>query len=173
MGLLDRLRGTTAPDPMLEVLTESVRDLSLQLEDRGWKKIGSDDENTMTREALVQAAQDGRALAVAHPLVRRGLSLRTSYVHGQGGPQLSVEAEDEDVNAAVQQWWTSRENQNSLTGPEARTRLERALSTDGNVFIASFTNPVDGRVTNRTIPFEQITRIITNPEDRGDRKSVV
>ena len=167
MGLLDRLRGTTAPDPMLEVLTESVRDLSLQLEDRGWKKIGSDDENTMTREALVQAAQDGRALAVAHPLVRRGLSLRTSYVHGQGGPQLSVEAEDEDVNAAVQQWWTSRENQNSLTGPEARTRLERALSTDGNVFIASFTNPVDGRVTNRTIPFEQITRIITNPEDRG------
>ena len=167
MGLLDRLRGTTAPDPMLEVLTESVRDLSLQLEDRGWKRIGSDDENTMTREALVQAAQDGRALAVAHPLVRRGLSLRTSYVHGQGGPQLSVEAEDEDVNAAVQQWWTSRENQNSLTGPEARTRLERALSTDGNVFIASFTNPVDGRVTNRTIPFEQITRIITNPEDRG------
>ena len=166
MGLLDRLRGTTAPDPMLEVLTESVRDLSLQLEDRGWKKIGSDDENTMSREALVQAAQDGRALAVAHPLVRRGLSLRTSYVHGQGGPQISVEA-DEDVNAVVQQWWTSRENQNSLTGPEARARLERALSTDGNVFIASFTNPVDGRVTNRTIPFEQITRIITNPEDRG------
>lgn len=166
MGLLDRLRGTTAPDPMLEVLTESVRDLSLQLEDRGWKKIGSDDENTMSREALVQAAQDGRALAVAHPLVRRGLSLRTSYVHGQGGPQISVEA-DEDVNAVVRQWWTSRENQNSLTGPEARARLERALSTDGNVFIASFTNPVDGRVTNRTIPFEQITRIITNPEDRG------
>src|SRR5699024_1112047 len=117
MGLFDRFR-TPAPDPMVEVLTESVRDLSLQLEDRGWKKIGSDDENTMSREALVQAAQDGRALAVAHPLVRRGLSLRTSYVHGQGGPQISVEA-DEDVNAVVRQWWTSRENQNSLTGPEA------------------------------------------------------
>ena len=166
MGLFDRFR-TPAPDPMLEVLQESVRDLSLQLEDRGWKRVGSDDENTMTREALVQAAQDGRALAVAHPLVRRGISLRTSYVHGQGGPQLSVESEDEAVNGVVQQWWTARENQNSLTGPEARARLERALSTDGNVFIASFTNPVDGRVTNRTIPFEQITRIITNPEDRG------
>ena len=167
MGLFDRLRGTTAPDPMLEILTESVRDLSLQLEDRGWKRIGSDDENTMTREALVQAAQDGRALAVAHPLVRRGINLRTSYVHGQGGPQLSVESEDETVNEVVQQWWTARENQNALTGPEARARLERSLSTDGNVFIASFTNPADGRVTNRTIPFEQITRIITNPEDRG------
>lgn len=167
MGLFDRFRTTPAPDPMVEVLTESVRDLSLQLEDRGWKKIGSDDENTMTREALVQAAQDGRALAVAHPLIRRGLSLRTSYVHGQGGPQLSVESDDQDVNDVVQQWWASRENQNALTGPEARARLERALSTDGNVFIASFTNPADGRVTNRTIPMEQITRIITNPEDRG------
>ena len=167
MGLLDRFRTAPTPDPMVEVLQESVRDLSLQLEDRGWKRIGSDDENTMTREALVQAAQDGRALAVAHPLVRRGISLRTSYVHGQGGPQLSVEAADENVNDVVQQWWTSRENQNALTGPEARARLERALSTDGNVFIASFTNPADGRVTNRTIPMEQITRIISNPEDRG------
>lgn len=165
MGLFDRFR--TAPDPMVEILSESVRDLSLQLEDRGWKRIGSDDENTMTREALVQAAQDGRALSVAHPLVRRGISLRTAYVHGQGGPQLSVETEDESVNDVVQQWWTSRENQLALTGSEARARLERALSTDGNVFIASFTNPADGRVTNRTIPMEQITRIITNPEDRG------
>lgn len=167
MGLLDRFRATPAPDPMVEVLQESVRDLSLQLEDRGWKKIGSDDENTLTREALVQAAQDGRALAVAHPLVRRGVSLRTSYVHGQGGPQLSVELDGEqDVNAVVQAWWEARENQTALTGPEARTRLERALSTDGNVFIACFTNPQTGDVTNRTIPLEQITEIISNPDDR-------
>lgn len=167
MGLLDRFRPTPAPDPMVEVLTESVRDLSLQLEDRGWKKVGSDDEATMTREALVQAAQDGRALAVAHPLVRRGISLRTSYVHGQGGPQLSVDLDgDEDVNAVVQAWWAARENQNALTGPEARARLERSLSTDGNVFIACYTNPIDGQVTNRTIPFEQITDIHANPDDR-------
>lgn len=165
MGLFDRFR--PAPDPMVEVLSESVRDLSLQVEDRGWKRLGSDDEGTMTRDALVQSAQDGRALAVAHPLVRRGINLRTSYVHGQGGPQISVESDDPNVAEVVQQWWTASENQNALTGPEARARLERSLSTDGNVFIASFTNPVDGRVTNRTIPFEQITRIVTNPEDRG------
>lgn len=165
MGLFDRFR--PALDPMVEVLSESVRDLSLQLEDRGWKRLGSDDEGTMDREALVQSAQDGRALAVAHPLVRRGINLRTSYVHGQGGPQISVESDDPAVGEVVQQWWTAAENQNALTGPEARARLERSLSTDGNVFIVSFTNPVDGRVTNRTIPFEQITRVVTNPEDRG------
>lgn len=167
MGLFDRFRGTPTPDPMVEVLSESVRDLSLQLEDRGWKRVGADDENTLTREALVQAAQDGRALAIAHPLVRRGISLRTSYVHGQGGPQLSVELEGEqDVNTVVQAWWTSRENQAALTGPEARARLERSLSTDGNVFIACFTNPQTGDVTNRTIPMEQVDEVIANPDDR-------
>ncbi|MDN5687120.1 MAG: hypothetical protein L0G94_10675 [Brachybacterium sp.] len=172
MGVISRIREAVSPavngaGDMVEVLSESVRDLSLQLEDRGWKKIGQDDENTLTREALVQAAQDGRALAVAHPLVRRGISLRTSYVHGQGGPQVSVESDDAgDVNSVVQAWWESRENQNALTGPEARTRLERSLSTDGNVFIVCFTNPSTGEVTNRTIPMEQITRIISNPEDR-------
>lgn len=168
MGIVSRIRESLAPtgaSDMVEVLTESVRDLSLQLEDRGWKRVGTDDEATMSREALVQAAQDGRALAVAHPLVRRGISLRTSYVHGQGGPQVTVE-DDDEVNGIVRSWWESRENQSSLTGPQARARLERSLSTDGNVFIACFTNPATGDVTNRTIPFEQITNIISNPEDR-------
>lgn len=172
MGIISRIREsltpvTTGASDMVEVLSESVRDLSLQLEDRGWKRVGTDDEATMTREALVQAAQDGRALAVAHPLVRRGISLRTSYVHGQGGPQVTVETDDgDDVNEIIQSWWGSRENQNALTGPQARARLERSLSTDGNVFIACFTNPATGDVTNRTIPFEQVTDIIANPEDR-------
>lgn len=168
MGILDRLKGRTEPDPMVEVLSESVRDLSLQIEDRGWKRIGQDDEGSLSYEALVRAAQDGRALAVAHPLVRRGISLRTSYVHGQGGPQMTVDDidTDQDVAEVVQAWWASRENMNSLTGPEARARLERALMTDGNVFIGCFTNPSTGTVTNRTIPFEQIDEIITNPEDR-------
>lgn len=170
MGMRSRLRETltsTLPDPMVEVLEESIADLNLRLEDRGWKRVGQEDEDTLSRDAIVTAAQDGRALAVAHPLVRRGLSLRTAYVHGEGGPQVTVELEsDQDVAGVVRDWWESRENQEALTGPEARARLERSLSTDGNVFIASYTNPVDGRVTNRTIPLEEITRIITAPGDR-------
>lgn len=173
MGMISRLREalTDQPDTSsandLEVLAESVRDLSLQLEDRGWTRVGVD-EDTMSVQALLQAARDGRALAVAHPLVRRGLSLRTAYVHGQGGPQVTVDDADtnQDVATVVHSWWTSRENQAALTGPEARTRLERSLATDGNVFIGCFTNPRTGAVVNRTIPFEQITEIIANPQDR-------
>jgi len=174
MGMLSRIREaiTTSSEVGalrndLEVTSEALRDVSLQLEDRGWSRIGQDDDQ-LSLEALVQAARDGRALAVAHPLVRRGLSLRTSYVHGNGGPQVTVGDEDQkqDVAAVVDAWWSSRENEAALTGPQARARLERSLSTDGNVFIASFTNPRTGAVTCRTIPFEQITRIIPNPEDR-------
>lgn len=165
MGLFDRFR--PAPDPTVEFLQESIRDLSLRLEDRGWQTIGTDEESVMSREALRTAAQDGRALAVAHPLIRRGLSLRTSYIHGQGGPQITVDADTtQDVNAVVQAWWSSPENQLAVTGPEARARLERALSTDGNVFIACFTNPATGMVASRTLPFDEITRVITNPDDR-------
>jgi hypothetical protein len=165
MGLLDRFR--PQPDPMVEVLQESVADLSLRLEDRGWKKVG-DDEEEMTREALRVAASDARALSLAHPLVRRGLSLRTAYVHGNGGPQVTVEDQDDtqDVSAVVQDWWGDRSNRAALTGPEARARLERSLATDGNVFITAFTNPQTGRVLCRTIPFDQIDEVITNPEDR-------
>lgn len=169
MGILDRLRRDPAVEQYrndLEVAAESVRDLSLKLEDRGWARIGTDDD-AFSIDALKAAAKDGRALAVAHPLVRRGLSLRTAYVHGQGGPQVTVDYDgDQDVAGVVQAWWGSRENQGALTGPEARARLERSLSTDGNVFIASFTNPRAGTVVNRTIPFDEITEIITNPQDR-------
>lgn len=168
MGLLDRLRPTPTPDPMVEVLSESVADLSHRLEDRGWRQVG-ETQDALSREAYNIAARDGRALAVAHPLVRRGLSLRTAYVHGQGGPQVTVDSDsDVDSKAAdvVTAWWTSRENQASLTGPEARARLERSLGTDGNVFLAAFTDPRAGRVTVRSIPLEQIDEIHANPDDR-------
>lgn len=166
MGVLDRFRtiqdGTAH---QVELLRESLADLSLRLEDRGWSRVGTEDAE-FSREALTQAAKDGRALAVAHPLVRRGLALRTAYIHGNGGPQVTVEHSNSDVNALVQAWWWMPENQRSVTGPEARARLERSLGTDGNVFIACFTNPVNGMVRHRTVPFDQITKVVTDPDDR-------
>ena len=171
MGIIDRVREALrpTPDPDMAGAVEAIRDLSLQLEDRGWTRLGVD-EDEMTFDALVEAARDGRTLAVAHPLVRRGLALRATYVHGSGGPALSVSLGDdedpEDVAAVVRDWWDSPENAKALTGPEARARLDRSLSTDGNVYIAAFTRPRDGAVICRTVPFEQITAIHSDPEDR-------
>lgn len=169
MGVLDVFRRPDAPGMLDQIafLEESIADLSLRQEDRGWNVVGATEEE-FSREALRSAARDGRALAVAHPLVRRGLSLRTAYVHGNGGPQVTVQDSDtaQDAAAVVQAWWSARENMNALTGPEARARNERSLATDGNVFIACFTNPRTGAVVNRTVPFDEIDEIITNPDDR-------
>ena len=168
MGILDRLTPDRGYRDTIALLTESIADLSLRAEDQGWKRISGDDGTEFTRDALHTIAQDARGIAVAHPLVRRGLSLRAAYIHGNGGPQVTVDDSDskQDVAGVVQAWWDARENQAAITGPAARARLQRSLDTDGNVFIAAFTNPRDGRVALRTIPFDEITDIITNPEDR-------
>lgn len=166
-NLLEAPQRAEAYANQVEILQESFNDLSLQLEDRGWKSILEQQEG-FSRSALLTSARDGRVLAVAHPLVRRGLSLRASYIHGRG-VQLAVEGDETgDVNSIVQAWWDDPSNQAALTGMEARTRLERALSTDGNLFIVQFVNPLNGFVKSRTIPFEEITEIITNPDDRTE-----
>lgn len=165
-ALTEALDRATALGNQLEVVEATMRDVSLQQEDRGWARLGGD-EDAFSQAALLSAAKDGRVLAVAHPLVRRGLALRGAFVHGDGGPQVTVTTDSEqDANTVVQAWWEARENRGALTGPEARTRLDRSLSTDGNVFIACFTNPRTGVVVNRTIPFDEITEIVTNPDDR-------
>lgn len=157
MGLFDFLK----PAPVVE----SIADVSLHLEDRGWRHL-TEDPDTVSDVARLNAARDARALVVAHPLVRRGVALRCSYVHGNGGPQVTVEHENPDVAETIAAWWGMPENVKAVTGPEARARLERSLTTDGNVFIAAFTQPKTGVVRLRTLPFEEITAIHTDPGDR-------
>lgn len=174
MPLRDLIRRRPAPDPgssfIREELAEAARqNAALRAEDQGWAPLGTEGGDMFTLDALKRAAADGRALAVAHPLVRRGLSLRTAYVHGNGGPQVTVDYDgDQDVAELVATWWQSAETQGALAGPEAAARLERTLSTDGNVYIACFTNPRTGTVVVRTVPFEDIVETITNPEDRRE-----
>ncbi|MEU4574838.1 hypothetical protein [Nonomuraea sp. NPDC023979] len=59
-------------------------------------------------------------------------------------------------------------NRRTLTGDQAHEELERALYTDGNVFLALFTNPRTGRVQVRTLPWDEITDVVCNPEDRSE-----
>ncbi|MGQ4574903.1 hypothetical protein ACUH93_00605 [Dermabacteraceae bacterium P7006] len=153
----------TRPRVDTDTVTEAIQDLSRALENQGWQLLG-EREDDFSREALNVAARDGRTLAVAHPLVRRGLALRASYIHG-AGVEVTVDS-NTDANQVVQAWWDEPGNKRAVTGPEARARLERSLSTDGNVFIVAFSNQIDGRVLCRTLPFTEITNIITNPDDR-------
>lgn len=155
----------------VEILQESVASLQLALEDEGWSRLVAGAATEFSRDGLGKAADIARVLAVAHPLIKRGLGIRQAYVWGQGVTvQARADGNDgaQDVNAVIQAFWDDPGNQRALTGSQAQEELERALGTDGNVFLACFTSPLTGFVQARSIPFDEITDVITNPDDRDD-----
>lgn len=163
--VIDLTEQLAASENYVEVLEESFADLTLAAEDQGWQRLSAELSRDFTRPGLQRIAENCRLMAVAAPLVKRALNLRIAYIWGQG---VTLTARDQDVNGVVQDWWDDPSNQAALTGSQAEEELERALGTDGNVFLAFFTAPRTGRVQVRSTPFEEIQDIWTNPEDRDE-----
>jgi hypothetical protein len=154
----------------VEHLRESITDLESRMYEPGWQKLTAFAEQEFSREGLQQITAVCRIMTIKSPLLRRGLSLRTGYIWGQG-VQISARATGErgqDVNAVIQKFLTDAGNRRTFTGDQAHEELERALYSDGNVFLALFTSPRTGRVQVRTLPWDEITDVITNPEDRSE-----
>jgi hypothetical protein len=155
------------------LLVEQISELESALNENGWDKLAASEPGTeFSRAGLQQIASLCRLTSIANPLVKRGVALRVGYVWGRG---ISVEARangqdsgDQDVNAVVQDFWGDPSNKASWTGSQAREERERSLAVDGNIFAACFTSPLTGRVQLRTLPFDEIADVITNPEDRDE-----
>jgi hypothetical protein len=156
-----------------ELLQESLVEQQMALDEAGWDRLGLDERHLgVNRRQLLMRVYRARLLARANPLIRRGLALRHGYVWGEG---MSIAARatgttdgEQDVNAVVQAFLDDEGNQRVLTSAQAREEAERALGTDGNLFYALFTSPVSGLVQVRPIPFDQVTDIITNPDDQSE-----
>lgn len=159
----------------LETLQESYAALELAREDTGWNTIRRQAEEGFTREGLRQSAHLCRVIAIANPLLKRGINLRAAYVWGSGatitaratGTNENNPAE-QDVNTIIQTFLDSDDTRHCLMSATARARNERTLATDGNLFVALWTHPT-GAVRPRLIPFDEINEVITNPEDRHER----
>lgn len=149
----------------IEVLQESYADLELAAEDRGWVRLGTQLDQELTRQGIAAIVRNCRVMAVASPLIKRGLQLRAAYVWSLG---VTVAGRDQDINAVLQAFWDDESNQRAFTSPQAQEDNERVLGTDGNFFLAFFTDPLVGRVQVRTTPFAEIVDVINNPEDRDD-----
>jgi len=155
-----------------EFLAESIAQLELALEDADWQRLIVRAQIEFTREGLRTATELSRLMAIANPLLKRGLAIRTAYVWSGG---VSISARDagddgeQDLNAVVQDFLDDPLNKVAFTGTEARQSMERfGLGTDGNVFLALWTNPLTGRVQVRQLPWDEIDDKITNPEDKAD-----
>lgn len=153
----------------LDVMSESMADAQLALEDVGWLRMTAQADQQFNRDGLRRSAELCRVMTVVNPLMGRGSNLRMSYVWA-GGVSITARQDDngQDVNAVVQAFLDDESNRASLTSSQAREELERAFFTDGNNFWALFTSPLTGRVQARSLPFDEVGDIITNPEDRDD-----
>jgi hypothetical protein len=78
-----------------------------------------------------------------------------------------MHAKDEQINEVVQAFMDDVHNQDEMTGHQAQEFKEVDLETDGNLFLVLFTD-VQGKVSVRSIPFDEITEVISNPEDARD-----
>jgi hypothetical protein len=148
---------------MVEHLQESLADLEARMYEPGWQRLTAFADQEFSRDGLRQISAVCRIMALKNPLIKRGLSLRQSYVWGQG---VEISARDEQVNQIIQTF--QDDNRRTFTGMQARETLERSLGTDGNIFLALFTSARTGRVQVRSLPWDEITDVITNPEDRAD-----
>lgn len=152
----------------LELLQESMADLErLYREDAGWARIGQQDD-VLTAEGRKSIVALCRISTRTNPLLKRGSGLRAAYVFG-GGVDINVpdtgETDQQDVNGVVDQFWNDPGNLDTFTGSQAQENLERALFTDGEVFLALPTILTTGRVQVRKILPEEIDSIFTDPDD--------
>jgi len=145
-----------------ELLVERLAALELALEDRDWIRFIGQGEREFTREGLKTITQIARLMYLKNPIILRGVSVKRFYVWGQG---VNIHAPDPDINATLQAFLDDGKNKVELTSHQARMLKEVDLEVEGNIFFVFFTNPSTGVVRLRSIPFDEITEIITNPED--------
>ena len=159
----------------VELLEESVAELQLAMEDVGWTRMLAAADQEFTRDGLTRVTAGCRLFAIKNSLVVRGLALRQAYVWGQG-VEIAARAtgknrdnpQEQDVNAVVRAFLDDEGNRRALTDASAQLRNERALFTDGNVFVACWTKPTTGFVSARILPWEEMQDVICNPQDASE-----
>lgn len=156
----------------ISLLRESLADVQrvLDRDQQGWEQIaGIGTRQSFTHDFRTRRAETLEIAALANPLIKRGIGLRSAYIWG-GGVQLAVDDtpdQGQDINAVVQAFLDDIANQATFTSTEAHMGWERSLCLSGEVWLCLPTEPDTGRVRVRQIPFEQITKIVTNPEDEA------
>lgn len=146
----------------LELLQEQLAELEMALFNEGWARVGQQYEREFSREGLGQIAYLARLMYLKNPLIRRSVDVQAYYMFGQG---VNVSHQDEGAQAVIRAFMDDAGNRESLTSNQAMLAQERMLQLQGNLFIVFFADLVGGRVRARTIGLDQITEIVTDPED--------
>ncbi len=146
------------------LLSEALAEI--EQDNQGWRRIDGVQQDDLTPQGLRDIAAAARLNWIANPLIRRAVNVRTFYTWGQG---VQLSARDDQVNDLVQAFLDDPLNQQELFSQQAREESDRALQLDGNLTLALFTAPTTGRVQVRSLPWTEITSVVTAPEDSAQR----
>ena len=149
----------------MSLFQERLAELELHLEDEGWQLLGGTASQEFSRRGLNIINGLVRLYFLKNPLIRRAVLTQTQYVFGQG---INITAKHPLINEVVQEFLDDRKNRAELTEHQALMIKETELQCFANLFFVFFVNKYSGHVRIRTIPMDQITEIITNPEDAKD-----
>ena len=130
------------------------------LPDKSWQKLGFP-EYDFSKDGLDTAVSLTRAMALKNPLIKRAVEIDVFYVWGQG---ISFKAHDGKVDEVLHKFWNNPQNRRELTSIQALELKEKRLEVEGNIFFTLFSDII-GDVYVRSIPFEQIKRVVKSPED--------
>lgn len=129
----------------------------------GWlNTTGANTDSEFSASARMTIGRMARIFYLKNPLINRGTRVKADYVYGRG---LTIQAKDPVINEVVQAWIDDDTNQNELTGAIAAVQKEIDLQVDGNVVLLLFVHPVTGHVRLSSLPADEITNIITNPDN--------
>lgn len=142
-------------------LVERINELEYELEERGWQKLFGSQDIEFSRDALRRIARESRIFYLKNPLIHRAVELENSYTFGQG---LTIEADHPAVDEIVQTFIADEINRQEISTPRALAGLNRELKISGNLFLMFFGNGT-GLIRVRSVPFDEVQEIITNPED--------
>lgn len=139
-------------------LSESINELASRFQGPGWDFMSSFGEDAgITLDNLKRISEQLKDMTATHPLMSRGDSLLSSYIFGQG---VAFPALPPRVQAKIDHPY----NKASVFSTRAREELNRALFTDGNLFILRNTRT---DILTR-VPLNQITNLAYD-EDSAER----
>ncbi len=156
--------GTTIKEsdsPAVIQCKETIADLQMALEDRGWWRELNQSQWEFSRWGIQRIILLSRLYRIKNPLIQRGILVSAYYVFGRG---FEISSKDETADAVIQAFLNDPRNKDEI-GQRALIDKEAAKYTDGNIFWAFFEDPSDGATIIRTIDALEIEEIISDPND--------
>lgn len=135
-------------------------DIELALQNVDWRREINLSWMEFSRWGIQQIILISRLYYMKQPLMRRAIDVVAAYVFGRG---VEVSSTDDDANDVLNEFY---ERNRATFGTIARLASQRGLSTDGNLFMAFFSDPDSSGLTSaRRIDATEIQDIVSDPDD--------